>query len=117
MWRMATRLEKTTDLKVLKPQKRDKSFYRNLSLKIESGSKFAKLFKEDSYFFVTCRCFCKAVFCNGASVFDFYNSHFQTLIIETLEIDLTLNKFDILRLKVTKILRIFVNLAPDTLIT
>ncbi len=30
---------------------------------------------------VTTRCFCKAVSCDKVSVFDFYNSHYQTLII------------------------------------
>jgi hypothetical protein len=39
--------------------------------------------------------------CNRSSVFDFYISHYQTL-----KTDLTLNKVDILRLKVTKMLRI-----------
>jgi hypothetical protein len=53
---------------------------------------------------VTLRCFWKVVSCNRESVFDFYSSHYQSLLKLTLEIELTPYKLDISLLRVTKIL-------------
>jgi hypothetical protein len=55
---------------------------------------------------LTSRCFCKVV-SGRASVFDFYSSLYQILIviILILKMYLTSNKIDLLMLKVTKILR------------
>ncbi len=64
------------------------------------GRNLQNFFRKICKNFVVSRC--KFVSCKKVLLFDFYNVQYQTLIISSF----TLYKLNILRLKVTKILRI-----------
>ncbi len=82
---------------------RTPKFVRNWMLGRNSQKFLRKILK----IFVTFSCFYKILSWSRTLPYDSYNIHFQRLLISTLRNDLTENNQDILRLKVTKILRIW----------
>ncbi len=71
-----------------------------------SGSKFTKLFKQNSLDILVPSSYSYKVW-NRALIHDFYYSYYQPLIISTFRNNLVANNKDIFRLKITKILRIW----------